>query len=59
MDITPGWRNSWAVTEDYLPCALKQIEDHGVNLTTVFIVPSLSSEGLYRITWKNPIQDEK
>lgn len=53
METTPGWCGNWYVSEDYIKEALKQLDNHGVELETVFVVPSLSKNGYYLITWKN------
>ena len=57
MEITPGWCSHWYASEDYLISALKDLDDYGVDLKTVFIVPSLSKKDCYLITWKNPIKE--
>lgn len=57
MELTPGWCSNWLVQEHYIKGALKQLDNHGVDLETIFIVPSLSNDGYYLITWKNPSKE--
>lgn len=54
MEISPGWCSNWYVSEDYLRGAMKDLDDYGVDFSTVFVVPSLKMKEYYLITWKNP-----